>query len=100
MLDLAEEAAGEGVPVVLLSYLNTILAFGPERFFADCGRKGVAGVVVPDVPVEEAGDLQRTAGERRGGRDPARRPHQHRRPAGPHRGARPPASSTASRPPA
>jgi tryptophan synthase alpha chain len=63
VLDLAERAAGTGVPVVLLSYLNTILAYGPERFFADCGRKGVAGVVVPDVPVEEAGDLQRTAGE-------------------------------------
>jgi tryptophan synthase alpha chain len=63
VLGLAEEAAGTGVPVVLLSYLNTILAYGPERFFADCGRKGVAGVVVPDVPVEEAGDLQRTARE-------------------------------------
>ena len=63
VLGLAEEAAGTGVPVVLLSYLNTILAYGPKRFFADCGRKEVAGVVVPDVPVEEAGDLQRTARE-------------------------------------
>jgi tryptophan synthase alpha chain len=61
VLDLAGEAAGTGVPVVLLCYLNSILAYKPERFFADCGRKGVAGVVVPDVPVEEAGDLQRTA---------------------------------------
>ena len=63
VLDLAEEAAGMGVPVVLLCYLNIILAYGPERFFADCGRKGVAGVVVPDVPVEEAGGLRRTARE-------------------------------------
>lgn len=63
VLDLASDAAAGGVPVVLLCYLNIILAYGPARFFTDCGRKGVAGVVVPDVPVEEAGDLQRVAGE-------------------------------------
>jgi tryptophan synthase alpha chain len=64
VLDLAGEAAGYGVPVILLCYLNTILARGGRRFFDDCSRKAVAGVVVPDVPVEEAGELQRMAGER------------------------------------
>jgi tryptophan synthase alpha chain len=63
VLDLAEGASATGVPVVLMGYLNTILAYTPERFFTDCERKGVAGVVVPDVPVEEAGDLQRIARE-------------------------------------
>jgi tryptophan synthase alpha chain len=63
VLELAGEAAGSGVPVVLLTYLNTILAYGPDRFFVECGRKSVAGVVVPDVPVEEAGELQKTARE-------------------------------------
>jgi tryptophan synthase alpha chain len=62
VLELAAQAAETGVAVVLMGYLNTILAYGVERFFADCGRKGVAGVVVPDVPVEEAADLQRMAG--------------------------------------
>ena len=47
--------------------------------------------------MEEAGDLQATAARARGGRDPAGRSHQHRRPAGPHRRARPRASSTACR---
>ena len=61
VLDLAGEAATMGARVVLLSYLNTVLAFGPERFFARCRECGVLGVVVPDVPVEEAGDLQATA---------------------------------------
>jgi tryptophan synthase alpha chain len=61
VLGLAGDAASSGLPVVLLSYLNTILAYSPERFFARCGREGVAGVVVPDVPVEEAADLQRVA---------------------------------------
>ena len=63
VLGLAGETAESGARVVLLSYLNTILAYGPARFFADCRRNGVAGVVVPDVPVEEAGDLQSTARE-------------------------------------
>jgi tryptophan synthase alpha chain len=61
VLELAGGVAAEGVPVVLMTYLNTILAYGTELFFAECGRRGVAGVVVPDVPVEEAADLQRVA---------------------------------------
>jgi tryptophan synthase alpha chain len=61
VLDLAGMAADEGARVVLLSYLNNILAFGLERFFERCREKGVLGVVVPDVPVEEAGDLQAIA---------------------------------------
>lgn len=61
VLDVAATAAGEGACVVLLSYLNTILAFGPERFFERCGEGGVLGVVVPDLPVEEAAGLQTAA---------------------------------------
>jgi tryptophan synthase alpha chain len=64
VLDLAGDAAGRGVGVVLLAYLNTILAFGPERFFAACADRGVLGVVVPDLPVEEAAALKETAGAR------------------------------------
>lgn len=61
VLDLAGTATREGVRVVLLSYLNTILAWGPESFFARCGEQGVMGVVVPDLPVEEAAGLQASA---------------------------------------
>lgn len=61
VLDLAGDVAAEGARVVLLSYLNTILAFGPARFFDRCRDRGVLGVVVPDLPVEEAGDLQSVA---------------------------------------
>lgn len=61
VLELAGTAAGEGARVVLLSYLNTILAFDPERFFDQCRDRGVLGVVVPDLPVEEAAQLQAAA---------------------------------------
>ncbi len=64
VLALAGEVTREGAKVVLLAYLNTILAFGAERFFARCRESGVLGVVVPDLPVEEAGGLQATARER------------------------------------
>ena len=61
VLELAAGAASEGARVVLLSYLNTILAFQPTRFFARCQECGVLGVVVPDLPVEEAAELQAIA---------------------------------------
>jgi len=99
VLDIAAAAAAEGARLVLLSYLNVILAFGPERFFDRCRSSGVLGVVVPDVPVEEAGDLQATA--RSGGWTSScsrRRPVPTR--AWPASRPLVPVSSTACRPPA
>ena len=61
VLELAAEASGQGIGVVLLSYLNTILAFGIERFFGRCRECGVLGVVIPDLPVEEAIEIQKKA---------------------------------------
>lgn len=58
VLELAGQVSAEGAPVVLLSYLNTVLAFGPERFFSRCHDGGVLGVVIPDLPAEEAKELQ------------------------------------------
>jgi tryptophan synthase alpha chain len=43
-------------PVVLLLYYNLIAHRGPERFAADAAAAGACGVVVPDLPPEEAGD--------------------------------------------
>jgi tryptophan synthase alpha chain len=41
-------------PLVLMGYLNPILAYGPERFCADAGATGVDGLIVVDLPSEEA----------------------------------------------
>ena len=51
---LASEVSGVGAPVVLMSYVNPILAHDPRRFAADAAQAGVAGVIVPDMPIEEA----------------------------------------------
>ena len=53
-LELAGAVATEGVPVILMSYINPILAYDPRRFAAAAAQAGVAGVIVPDMPIEEA----------------------------------------------
>ncbi len=44
-------------PIILMGYLNPILAYGPERFCVDAARAGVDGLIVVDLPPEEAGLL-------------------------------------------
>ncbi len=45
------------VPLVLMSYYNPLLRFGEERFAREAAAAGVDGLIVPDLPVEEAGAL-------------------------------------------
>jgi tryptophan synthase alpha chain len=47
-----------GVPLVLMSYLNPLLAHGLRRLPADARAAGVSGFIVPDLPWEECGDLR------------------------------------------
>lgn len=47
-----------GVPIVLFGYYNPILSYGPERFAADAAAAGVDGILVVDLPPEEAGELR------------------------------------------
>ena len=47
----------EHVPVVLMCYANLIYARGPERFAAELEQRGISGLIVPDLPLEEAGDV-------------------------------------------
>ena len=45
-------------PVLLMSYLNPIMAHGFDRFAADAARADVTGLIVPDLPLEECGELR------------------------------------------
>jgi tryptophan synthase alpha chain len=56
VLDLAA-AHADAVPFVLLVYVNTVLACGPDEFFARARRSGVEALVIPDLPVDEDGGL-------------------------------------------
>jgi tryptophan synthase alpha chain len=53
-LELAAVVAREGTPVVLMTYINPILAYDPRKFAAEAAQAGVAGIIVPDLPVEES----------------------------------------------
>jgi len=55
VLDLAAKAKARiKSPIVLMSYWNPILQMGPASFAAGARDAGVAGVIVPDLPPEEA----------------------------------------------
>jgi tryptophan synthase alpha chain len=41
-------------PVVLMGYLNPVLSYGAERFCIDASEAGVDGLIVVDLPTEEA----------------------------------------------
>jgi tryptophan synthase alpha chain len=49
---------GPGVPVVVMCYSNMVLALGPRRFAAKLSEAGACGAIVPDLPLEEAGELR------------------------------------------
>ena len=53
-LEVAQAVAVEGVPVVLMTYINPVLSYDPRKFAAEAAQAGVAGVIVPDLPIEEA----------------------------------------------
>jgi len=48
-------------PIILMGYLNPILAYGPDRFCLDAACAGVDGLIVVDLPTEEAALLAEPA---------------------------------------
>jgi tryptophan synthase alpha chain len=49
---------GVAVPLVLMGYYNPLLAYGLPRLAAEAARAGADGFIVPDLPPEEAAELQ------------------------------------------
>jgi tryptophan synthase alpha chain len=46
--------ASSTLPVVVMGYVNPILRYGLETFFLDAARAGIDGIILPEVPLEEA----------------------------------------------
>ena len=44
-------------PRVLMGYMNSILAYGQEKFAADAAGAGVSGVIIPDLPFHQGENL-------------------------------------------
>ena len=58
VLQLVREAQ-LSIPVVLMTYVNPVLAYGVERFAADARAAGVAGALFTDLPAGAAPELER-----------------------------------------
>jgi tryptophan synthase alpha chain len=63
ILAAVEKLAPLEADLVVMSYLNPLLAYGFERLIPRLAGAGVAALVVPDLPFEESSELGSTAGE-------------------------------------
>ncbi len=45
------------IPLVVMTYYNIIFKRGLEKFVKDCAASGISGIIVPDLPPEESGEL-------------------------------------------
>jgi tryptophan synthase alpha chain len=46
------------VPLVCMTYYNPVFRFGVEKFVEGAAEAGIGGLIIPDIPVEEAADLK------------------------------------------
>jgi len=47
-----------GIPLVCMTYYNPVFRYGVEKFVEKAADAGISGLIVPDIPVEEAADLK------------------------------------------
>jgi len=60
VFEMMRELRAEGVqiPIVFMMYYNTALHFGLDYFVEECIASGVDGLIIPDLPLEEQGDIK------------------------------------------
>ncbi len=57
-MDIAHQvSAKSAVPLLLMGYYNPVMAYGLAQFCADAKANGVNGLIIPDLPMEEAQPL-------------------------------------------
>ncbi|PKL52188.1 MAG: tryptophan synthase subunit alpha [Nitrospira bacterium HGW-Nitrospira-1] len=54
---VAELRLNTQIPIILMTYYNPIFKYGEERFALDASASGVDGIIVPDLPPDEADNL-------------------------------------------
>lgn len=64
LFDLVERLRKEiDIPLLFMTYANPIYVYGRERFMKRCGKVGIDGVIVPDVPFEEKSEFSDVCSE-------------------------------------
>jgi len=56
--ELREMTPRAKAPLLLMSYLNPLLAFGLDKLPEAAAQAGVSGFIIPDLPYEESGDVR------------------------------------------
>ena len=57
--DMAERVRADlDVPMLVMTYINPVFVYGPDRFLERCRRAGICAIIVPDMPYEQKQDLQ------------------------------------------
>lgn len=55
VLDLRKKTE---IPLVFMTYVNPVSHYGYEKFFSRCQEAGIDGIIIPDLPFEEKGELE------------------------------------------
>ncbi len=55
VLDLRKKSE---IPLVFMTYVNPVFHYGYEKFFSRCQEAGIDGIIIPDLPFEEKGELE------------------------------------------
>ncbi len=61
-LDMAKQISRNiPIPLIFMTYFNSVLNYGLEKFCRDCALSGIDGLIVPDLPPEEGSKLEKAA---------------------------------------
>mgnify|MGYP000199729563 CR=1 FL=1 len=59
ILDLVKKVRKNSqIPILLMGYYNPVFQYGLKKFAQDCAKSGVDGLLIVDLPAEEAGPLR------------------------------------------
>lgn len=58
VLNFVKDIRGDvKIPIVLMTYFNPVFKYGIDNFISEAKDKGIDGIIIPDLPPDEAGDF-------------------------------------------
>ena len=68
VLAMVKELRAEGCeqPLIFMMYYNTVMSYGVQNFADACVEIGIDGLIIPDLPMEEQGELKEALAGTRG----------------------------------
>jgi tryptophan synthase alpha chain len=63
IFEISKRWGKDHIPLVIMTYFNPVFRYGLKTFATDCKEAGIDGVIIPDLPPEEAGPWIKEARE-------------------------------------